>query len=125
MSALNKKINCIFVVSKQFERNLKLNFHDKEPFAMGSNSERVAHPVSDCLDNPKAAAPHTKLFSMSKENQFVNSSAYATFTALKHQHTNILKQSFKTPADKFACVLQNLTAQFNVLHTLTFKTAIL
>ena len=65
----------MFVESKQFKRNLKLFFYDKELLAMGSNDESVVLPVLDCLDNPKAVTPHTNLFSMSKENNFVAGNA--------------------------------------------------
>ena len=76
----------MFVESKQFKRNLKLFFYDKELPAKGSNNESVVLPVLDCLDNPKAGAPHTKHFSMSKKNKFVSGNAVCvTVTPAQHK----------------------------------------
>tara|TARA_R110002020_G_scaffold144907_1_gene318107 strand:- start:3700 stop:4131 length:432 start_codon:yes stop_codon:yes gene_type:complete len=73
----------MFVKSKQFERNLKLSFYYKELSVKGSNGESVVLPVLDCLDNPKADTPHTKLFSMSKKRKFVDAGLYADTTQLR------------------------------------------
>lgn len=65
----------MFAEHKQFKRNLKLFFYNKELLAMGSNNESVVLPVLDCLCNPKAVTPHTNIFSMHKKNQFVSGNA--------------------------------------------------
>lgn len=65
----------MFTSHKQFKRDLKLKFNDKELPVMGSNDESVVLPVLDCLCSPKAVTPHTIIFSMHKKNKIVTVNA--------------------------------------------------
>jgi len=80
----------MFVKSKQLKRNLKLFIYNKELLAMGSNRESVVLPVFDCLDNPKAAAPRTKLFSMSKKTDFVTGNKDVSVTPAQFELLELL-----------------------------------
>lgn len=60
---------------------------------MGNNNESVVLPVLDCLCSPKAATPHTNIFSMHKKKQFVAKAVClkATPVATLHDIAQILK----------------------------------
>jgi hypothetical protein len=57
---------------------------------MNSNCESVVLPVFDCLDNSKAAAPRTKLFSMSKKTDFVTGNKNVSVTPAQFELLELL-----------------------------------
>lgn len=62
----------MFVMTKRFRRNPKTIFiYNKELLTMGSKSERLVLPFLERLVNPKVVTPRTKIFSMTKKNDFV------------------------------------------------------
>lgn len=107
----------MFVALTQFERNLKLNFNDKESLASLA-AAKVPLPVSDCVSKTDGAIPHTNYFLMLTEKKIVTDSETAKVTPFCAE-TYHAQQFYQTIANFFqiADVSDFNEAQNELLNT--------